>query len=49
MEILEQQQNVVKSVGDSIMEMTSPVMGFNNRLGTLYVRYEVKQISFRKE
>lgn len=26
----------VENIGDSVLVMTSPIMGFNNRLGTLY-------------
>ena len=31
----------VENIGDSTLVMTSPIMGFNNRLGTLYINYTI--------
>lgn len=31
----------VENLSDSILIMTSPIMGFNSRLGTLFIKYEV--------
>lgn len=36
----------VENEGDSILIMTSPIMGFNNRLGTLYIKYGVDKPVF---
>jgi len=33
---------------DSILVMTSPIMGFNNRLGTLYIKYILQKPEFGK-
>ncbi|CAN5386182.1 hypothetical protein BH11BAC5_BH11BAC5_23560 [soil metagenome] len=32
----------VANTGDSILIVTSPIMGFNKRLGTLFIKYAVK-------
>ncbi|WP_069658471.1 hypothetical protein [Arcticibacter eurypsychrophilus] len=36
------------NLNDSILVMTSPIMGFNNRLGTLYLKYSVPPSSLNK-
>lgn len=36
----------IENEGDSILIMTSPIMGFNNRLGTLYIKYGVDKTTF---
>lgn len=36
------------NLNDSILVMTSPIMGFNNRLGTLYIKYSVPPSSLNK-
>lgn len=36
----------VENMNDSLLIMSSPVMGFNNRLGTLIVSYSVQQPQF---
>ncbi len=33
----------VENAGDSILIMTSPIMGFNNRLGTLLINYAIRK------
>jgi hypothetical protein len=33
----------VENLADSVLIMTSPIMGFNNRLGTLYVNYTIQK------
>ncbi|EOR93347.1 hypothetical protein ADIARSV_3426 [Arcticibacter svalbardensis MN12-7] len=35
------------NLNDSVLVMTSPIMGFNNRLGTLYVKYSVPPSSLK--
>ncbi len=37
---------IVENINDSILVMSSPVMGFNNRLGTMMITYKVKRIDF---
>lgn len=37
----------VENVGDSILTMTSPIMGFNNRLGTLLIKYALPPSAFK--
>jgi len=32
---------IVENVGDSVLIVTSPIMGFNKRLGTLFLKYAV--------
>jgi len=32
---------IVQNTGDSILIVTSPIMGFNKRLGTLFIKYAV--------
>jgi hypothetical protein len=34
---------MIKNTKDSVLTMTSPIMGFNNRLGTFLIRYSVPQ------
>ncbi|WP_158828514.1 hypothetical protein [Mucilaginibacter lacusdianchii] len=36
----------VQQAGDSVLMLTSPVMGFNNRLGTLLIKYNVPKTTF---
>lgn len=38
----------INNTGDSILTMTSPIMGFNNRLGTLFIKYAVQLPTFEK-
>ncbi len=37
---------IVENINDSILVMSSPVMGFNNRLGTMMITYKVKSPNF---
>ena len=37
----------VQVVQDSVIHLTSPVMGFNNRLGTLVISYSIPKTSFK--
>lgn len=37
---------VVQNLNDSILVMSSPVMGFNNRLGTLMITYKIDKPRF---
>lgn len=37
---------VVENINDSIVVMSSPIMGFNNRLGTLMITYKVEKPVF---
>ncbi len=36
----------VENLDDSILVMTTPIMGFNNRLGTLLIKYAIQQPVF---
>jgi hypothetical protein len=36
----------VENIADSVLIMTSPIMGFNNRLGTLYINYTIQKPDF---
>ncbi|WP_256013704.1 hypothetical protein [Desertivirga xinjiangensis] len=38
----------VQTQQDSLISMTSPVMGFNNRLGTLFIRYNIPKAEFQQ-
>ena len=38
----------MQTLQDSVINMTSPVMGFNNRLGTLFVRYSIPRVGFQE-
>jgi hypothetical protein len=40
---------MVQNIADSILIMSSPVMGFNNRLGTVVVRYSVGDLQIDAE
>jgi sensor histidine kinase regulating citrate/malate metabolism len=44
---LNAEDTVIQNQGDSVLTMLSPVMGFNNRLGTLYVQYNVPKTSLK--
>lgn len=33
---------------DSVLKMTSPVMGLNNRLGTLFIEYSIPRATFKQ-
>jgi len=37
----------VENVNDTILIMTSPIMGFNNRLGTLLIKYAIQPLVFQ--
>jgi len=37
----------LENVSDSLLIMTSPIMGFNNRLGTLYIKYSLQKPAFK--
>lgn len=39
---LNNNNTMVKNTGDSILMVTSPIMGFNNRLGTLFIKYAIQ-------
>lgn len=36
----------IQQAGDSKLMVTSPIMGFNNRLGTLLIKYNIPKITF---
>lgn len=36
-------------MNDNILQLTSPIMGFNSRLGTLFIRYKMDLPSFEKK
>ncbi len=38
----------VNNVGDSILILTSPIMGFNKKLGTLYLKYSIPKLTFQE-
>lgn len=37
---------IVENINDSILVMSSPVMGFNNKLGTMMITYKAKSPNF---
>ena len=39
---LNNNNTMVKNTGDSVLIVTSPIMGFNNRLGTLFIKYAIQ-------
>lgn len=43
-EYLTSNETSVENQADSVLIMTSPIMGFNNRLGTLYIKYGIDQL-----
>lgn len=43
---LSSNNTTVQNEGDSILILTSPIMGFNNRLGTLLIKYAVRPPPF---
>lgn len=43
---LSSDSTIVEAINDSVIVMSSPVMGFNNRLGTLMITYAVPAPSF---
>lgn len=43
---LSSDSTIVENINDSVIVMSSPVMGFNNRLGTLMITYAVPAPSF---
>lgn len=45
---LSSNNTTVENVSDSILIVTSPIMGFNNRLGTLLIKYAVQPPDFSK-
>jgi sensor histidine kinase regulating citrate/malate metabolism len=45
-ELLSGNSTLVQNLNDSILVMSSPVMGFNNRLGTLIITYKVDKPVF---
>ena len=45
---LQSDSTIVDNINDSILIMSSPVMGFNNRLGTLIVNYSLSPLEFMK-
>ena len=38
---------IVENINDTVLVMSSPIMGFNNRLGTLMVTYKVEGPDFK--
>ncbi|MEJ7827362.1 MAG: hypothetical protein WKF91_04185 [Segetibacter sp.] len=38
---------IVENINDTVLVMSSPIMGFNNRLGTLMVTYKVERPDFK--
>lgn len=45
-EYLASNETNIENEGDSLLIMTSPIMGFNNRLGTLYIKYVIDKPVF---
>lgn len=41
-------QTNIQTQQDNVISLTSPVMGLNNRLGTLYFKYSVPEAGFQK-
>ena len=39
---LNNNNTMVENTGDSVLIVTSPIMGFNNRLGTLFIKYAIQ-------
>lgn len=39
---LNNNDTIVENAGDSVLIVTSPIMGFNERLGTLFIQYAVE-------
>ena len=39
---LNNNNTIVKNTGDSVLIVTSPIMGFNSRLGTLFIKYAIQ-------
>lgn len=39
---LSNNNTIVKNTGDSVLMVTSPIMGFNSRLGTLFIKYAIR-------
>ncbi|WP_018614883.1 hypothetical protein [Segetibacter koreensis] len=44
--VLSSNNTTVQNEGDTILILTSPIMGFNNRLGTLLIKYTIHPPSF---
>lgn len=42
-------QTNVQVLQDSVIHLTSPVMGFNNRLGTLVISYNIPKTTFKND
>lgn len=36
----------VENIGDSLLTITSPIMGFNSRLGTIAIKYTIPPVKF---
>ncbi|MGZ5248156.1 MAG: hypothetical protein ACXWCR_13695 [Flavitalea sp.] len=45
-ELITGNSTIVETLNDSILVMSSPVMGFNNRLGTLMITYKIDKPQF---
>lgn len=45
-EYLSADTTVVEKINDSLLIMSSPIMGFNNKLGTLMINYKIQQPGF---
>ena len=43
---LSSNNTAVENVNDSLLLMASPIMGFNNRLGTLFIKYSIQSPEF---
>ena len=39
---LKNNDTMVENIADSVLSVTSPIMGFNKRLGTLFIKYAVQ-------
>lgn len=46
---LSNDQTNVQVLQDSVIHLTSPVMGFNNRLGTLVISYNIPKTTFKND
>jgi uncharacterized protein YxeA len=44
---LSSNNTTVENLSDSVLVMSSPIMGFNNRIGTLMINYAVQPPSFK--
>ncbi len=45
-EYLSADTTIVEKINDSLLVVSSPIMGFNNKLGTLMINYKIQQPDF---